>query len=319
MARSTESSAADGSFKGLNWADTRDNFQAGVLVLSGLGDVDTYAGAAEVSDRVVGQMYSLTGADTVRMPINEPTVSSLWSTYTGAVDAALARGRVILCYWAAKRGKPADPAAFKRMWATVVARYGGSEAVFFEPINEPYGFRRGALNNFYADWLAAFPGVPRDRVILDGSGYAQKPATVGADRRLDGCLLGYHEYSFFDSFRTEDAWRSHIRRDVGDYHDRTVCTEFGAVMNTGLLDAKTRHEHLLDYGSASGDAFVRYLRAATDQFREWGMGSVYWPGLRDGDVYALCNRLGSGSEIALSVGNASGLARIRHGWGAGED
>ena len=56
-----------------------------------------------MADRVVGQLYSITGANTVRMPINEPTVSSYWGTYTGAIDTALTKGNVILAYWAVQR------------------------------------------------------------------------------------------------------------------------------------------------------------------------------------------------------------------------
>ncbi len=305
------------SFRGLNWADTRDNFQAGVLYLSGLGPSDTYARASTVADRIVGQMYSLTGANTLRMPINEPTVSGYWTTYTGAIDAALTKGKVILCYWAAKDGKPADQAAFKKMWTTVVEKYRANANAYFEPVNEPYGFSPGDLNDFYDDWLATFSSVPRDRVILDGSKYAQMPATVGADKRLKGCLLGYHEYDFFDSFASEAEWQAHMRSDVGDYHRRTLCTEYGNVMNVGLLSGKTQHDRLLDYGVPSSDKPVVYLRAVTGQLRAWGMGSVYWPGVRDDDIYRLCTKSGSGSGISLAINNASGLALIQYGWGSG--
>jgi len=261
-------------------------------------------------------MYSLTGGNTVRMPINEATVSSYWSTYAGAIDMALTRGRVILCYWAAKGGRPADLTAFMNMWTAVAGNYGGKSRVYFEPINEPYGYSPGDLNDFYSDWIAAFPSVPRDRVILDGSGYAQVPATVGGDGRLKDCLLGYHEYAFFDSFASESAWQGHIQSDVGVYHDRTICTEFGAVMNTGTLGER-RFECVLDYNVPSSDKFILYVRAITSQFRAWGMGSVYWPGVRDNDIYALCTRSGSGSGVSLSINNASGLVLIQHGWGSG--
>src|ERR1041384_3443364 len=96
--------ASTAEFKGVNWADPRDNFVNGVLYVSGLGSSDTYSSAATVADRVVGQMYSITGANTVRMPINEPTVAGYWGTYTGAIDTALGKGRVILAYWAVSGG-----------------------------------------------------------------------------------------------------------------------------------------------------------------------------------------------------------------------
>src|SRR5262245_46630635 len=61
-------SAATSGFKGVNWADSRDNFVNGVLYISGLSSSDTYASASTVADRVVGQLFTLTGANTVRMP-----------------------------------------------------------------------------------------------------------------------------------------------------------------------------------------------------------------------------------------------------------
>jgi hypothetical protein len=97
---------------GVNWADQRDNFVNGVLYVSGLSSADTYASAAVVADRVVGQLYSITGANTVRMPINEPTVATYWNIYTGAIDQALTKGKVILAYWAYGSGRPASVAAY---------------------------------------------------------------------------------------------------------------------------------------------------------------------------------------------------------------
>ena len=102
--------AGTSQFRGVNWADQRDNFVDGVLYVSGLGSADTYASAATVGDRVVGQLYSITGANTVRMPINEPTVAGYWGTYTGAIDQALTKGKVILAYWAVSGGRPRDVA-----------------------------------------------------------------------------------------------------------------------------------------------------------------------------------------------------------------
>jgi hypothetical protein len=91
--------AGTAQIHGVNWADQRDNFVNGVLYVSGLGSADTYASASVVADRVVGQLYSITGANSVRMPINEPTVATYWNTYTGAIDQALTKGKVILAYW----------------------------------------------------------------------------------------------------------------------------------------------------------------------------------------------------------------------------
>jgi hypothetical protein len=48
------------------------------------------------------------------------------------------------------------------------------------------------------------------------------------------------------------------------------------------------------------------------------MGSVYWPGLRDGDWYSMTVRSGTGAGIELSLVNPSGLARLQYAWGIGD-
>src|SRR4051812_23039692 len=167
-AGSNPAHASTGQFRGVNWADTRDNFVNGVLYVSGLGSSDTYSSAATVANQVVGQMYSITGANTVRMPINEPTVANYWGTYTGAIDAALGKGKVILAYWAYTGGKPTSTTAFNQMWDKVIAKYGSNPNAYFEVINEPSGYSNSALDNMYNDWLNRYGSVPRGRVILDG-------------------------------------------------------------------------------------------------------------------------------------------------------
>ncbi len=67
---------------------------------------------------------------------------------------------------------------------------------------------------------------------------------------------------------------------------------------------------------------VAYLRGVTDEFNALGVGSVYWPGLRNGDSYSLttlsgATQNGPASSIRLSLNNQSGLDRIRAGWRLG--
>ncbi|MGW3964008.1 RICIN domain-containing protein [Amycolatopsis sp. NPDC005003] len=310
-----QAEASTAGLKGVNWADTRDNFVNGVLYVSGLTASDTYSSAATVANQVVGQLYSITGADTVRLPINEPTVSGYWATYTGAIDAALTKGKVILAYWAHTGGKPQDTGRFQQMWDTVVAKYGSNPNAYFEVINEPYAYGAGDLNNFYNAWLARYPGVPRGRVILDGTGYAQNVPAVGSDRRLDGTLLAAHDYSFFAGYESETEWADHIGGYIGAYADRTVVTEWGGPMSPGSKNGV--HYDTLDYSIPSGSFFADYIRGVSAKLRSLGVGSVYWPGLRDADWYSMTTKAGTGAGIKLSLSNPSGLARLRYAWGEG--
>lgn len=313
--------AATNQFKGVNWADSRDNFVNGVLYVSGLGASDTYASAASVADRVVGQFVSKLGANTVRMPINEPTVSGYWGTYTGAIDSALSKGKVILAYWAYSNGKPANMTDFWNMWTTVVNKYGNNANAYFEIINEPYGYSNTDLNNMYNDWLTKFPSVPKGRVILDGAGYAQNVSVPGGDARLNGTLLAVHDYSFFvgTPYMNEAQWANHLQGYVGSYASRTIMTEWGSMMQAGYSSRYNTTYPLQDYNTPGGSLWVAYVRGISNQLRAWGMGSVYWPGLRDGDGYSMTTKSGSGSGINLTVNNATGLARLQYAWGMGAD
>ena len=304
-------------FKGVNWADERDNFVDGVLYPSGLSSTDTYSTAATVADQVVGQLYSITGANTVRMPINESTVADNWSAYTGAIDAALTKGNVILAYWAYSGGEPASVSAFDSMWDTVIAKYGSNSNAYFEVINEPYGYSTSDLDTFYSNWLARYPDVSRDHVILDGAGYATNVAAVGSDSSLDGTLIGVHYYTFFVSspYNSETEWANGIASLIGSYADRTIATEWGAPMSPG---SKNGVEYdTIDYSIPSGSFFADYVRGVSSELRTLGVGSVYWPGLRDGDWYSMTSKTGTGSSIALSLVNASGLTRLQYAWGTG--
>ncbi|MEV6237585.1 RICIN domain-containing protein [Lentzea sp. NPDC051838] len=299
-------------FRGVNWADPRDNFVNGVLYPSGLSASDTYSSAAAVADRVVGGMFSLTGANTVRIPINEPTVATYWSTYTGAIDTALAKGDVIFAYWAHTGGRPQSTAAFNQMWDKVIGAYGGHPNAYFEVINEPHGYSTTDLNNMYSGWLGRYPGVPRGRVVLDGAGLAQNVPAVGNDSRLNGTLLAVHDYSFFAGFESETEWADHIASYIGGFAARTIATEWGGPMGPGSKNGVSFDA--IDYSIPSGSYMADYVRGVSSKLRALGMGSVYWPGLRDGDWYSMTTRSGT----ALTLTNPSGLQRLRYAWGIGD-
>ena len=312
---SPNASAATSQFKGVNWADQRDNFQSGVLYIAGLSASDTYSSASAVGEAVMSQFTSKLGANAVRMPINEATVSSYWSTYTGAIDAVLSKGMVVLCYWdSAKSNKPSDMNAFWNMWKTVVTKYGGNDNAYFEIFNEPNMYSKADLVSLYSSWLTQFPTVPKNRVILDGTGNAQNVSDIGSATALDGCLLGVHDYSFFgsDTWTSESQWVSQFKGEVGSYSDRTVCTEWGGPMSPGSKNGVSYGS--LDYSTTPTNYFEAYIRGMSSQLRSWNMGSFYWAGLKDGDWYSMTTKSGSGASITLSIPNQSGLDELKNSW-----
>ncbi|HEY9260509.1 RICIN domain-containing protein [Chitinophaga sp.] len=291
-------------FKGVNWADPADNFKDDFVVPSGLNSADSYATTQTKAVNIVNA-FKQRGANTIRMPINPPSVlQAWWGSYTAAIDTAANSGmKVILCYWegsSSRDGIVDNTTQFWSMWQVVVNKYINNSNVYFEVFNEPHGYSLSNLNNLYADWLTNYPSVPKNRILLDGAGYATDVNGVGADSRLNTCLLSYHNYTWFDNSKTTTAdWESAIS-DIG-YPDRTVVTEFGIPMTSGK-----------DYLGAPGtDREIAYFQGITNRVLSRGIGCVYWPGLRDGDGYSLLTLSGT----TITTNNASGLSRLQYAWG----
>jgi hypothetical protein len=225
---------------GVNWADPRDNYAENNLIISGLLDSDDYTTVQAKSDAILSGFINNLGANTVRMPINPATVSDAWwSSYTGAIDKALSKNmNVIIACWegtAAKDGKIDDTTKFWAMWKTVVDKYGSSANVYFEPMNEPFGYSQTDWGNICANWLSTFPTVPHGRILIGGTGYDDNVTGMGADSRFSDCLLSQHIYGFWNTSQTSElGWRNDIANRVGSYASRTVITEFGTDMTTGL-------------------------------------------------------------------------------------
>jgi hypothetical protein len=292
-------------FRGVNWADPRDNYADDEVVPSGLSTEDDYATTYAKATDILSEFRLETRANTVRLPINPSSVGTeWWDSYQGAVDSATDHGfKVILSYWeadSAKDGLADDPAAFDAMWDTVVAEYRRNPKVYFEPMNEPFGYTLDEWVDLTAGWLDDHDDVPRGRVIVSGTGYNDDVTGVGAARELKGTLLSLHFYGFWADHTTEDEWKANLLPRLGGYGWRTVVSEAGSPMTTGL-----------NYGNHEGDVYTSYLGALTEVARDQGIGIVYWPGLRTGDAYTLTEVVGDGD---LEVTNASGLAQIQWGW-----
>ncbi len=124
--------AAVTSFAGVNWADARDNYNSGWVIPTGLTASDSYATVQTKANKILAGFQNNLGANTVRLPINPPSVAqSWWGSYTAAIDTASNRGmRVILGYWTASssQGTVSNLSDFWTMWQTVINKYGGTEA-----------------------------------------------------------------------------------------------------------------------------------------------------------------------------------------------
>jgi hypothetical protein len=306
FAVSQPASAATNSFRGVNWADARDNYVDGWVIPTGLTASDSYATVYTKADSIIAGFQNQIGANTVRLPINPQSVNSAWwASYRAAFDSALAHGmKVIVSYWEAnKDGYVDDLTAWNTMWDTVTANFGGNGNVYFEPMNEPFGYSLAGWVSLCSTWLSRHSTIPRGRVLISGTGYNDNVTGVGAASALSGTLLSLHFYGFWASDTTRAAWTTNLTNRLGSYSARTIIDEAGAPMTTGLTYTGASNQ--------DGNVFTAYFAATTDLTRARQMGVVYWPGLRSGDTYSLTRQTGTG----LAINNASGVAQLRWGWG----
>lgn len=302
------------SLRGVNWACDGDNFSDGILVLSGLTSSDNYSAVTSKANAILSGIQAATGANTIRIPVNYPTVTTnWWNAYSGVIDAATGKGmNVILGCWdseSSKDGQVDDGNQFWAMWQIIVNKYSKNPHVFFEIFNEPYGYTLADWTAVCANWLNKYPAASQTHVLIDGTSYAQDITGVGADSRFKNCLLSIHDYAFFSngSLTTAWQWETRLQGNAGSYGNRAVLTEFGDTMNTGINYT----------GAIGGSADIASIQGLTNEVRNLGMGAVYWPGIRNGDGYAMLQLGGSDANPTVTATNISGLSRLQYAWGIG--
>ena len=296
-------------FKGVNWADPRDNYASDAVVPTGLSSSDSYDQVLAASRRILGGFEHNLSANTVRLPINPASVGTAWwNSYRATIDAAAARGdKVILSYWesdTSKDGLIDDVPAWKAMWDTVVGEFQHTPNVYFEPMNEPHGYTLGQWIGVTSQWLTDHQLVPRNRVVISGAGYNDNVVGVGDAPQLKGTLLSLHFYGYWADHTTEADWTADLTARIGAYAGRTIIDEAGSPMTIGL-----------NYGAHNGNVYTSYLAAVTDFARQHRMGIVYWPGLRAGDSYSIESLQPDGT---LTDNSVSGVAQLKWGYGYGD-
>ncbi|MBK8658523.1 MAG: hypothetical protein IPN22_06535 [Bacteroidetes bacterium] len=124
--------------------------------------------------------------------------------------------------------------------------------MYFEVMNEPYGYSADQWKTICKQWLQHYPDVPRARILIGGSGYCQFVNAVASDSAFNGCFFSQHAYAFwFPSVNTVENWKGLADFVVNPYQSRTILTEFGVAMTTGI-----------DYSQpANGDGRIAFLRA----------------------------------------------------------
>jgi len=297
------------SFHCMNWADNRDNFNTGHLLLSGMtSDTDTYAGVTTTANIVLGAFVDLLKANSYRMPINEPTVlDAWWNSYMAAIDVGIAKGmKVIIGFWAQDKsiGKPVDNTRWYAMWKVVIDAYVSNPLVYYDIHNEPHGFTPAQWITQVNGWLAQFPNVPRQQIIVAGSGWDDNVGNVASS--WPDLMMEIHNYAN-NGPTTQAGWNSNLLNRLGNAVSRTIVGEWAGTVNEDFTTG------------IDGNADKSFIVGTADTIFNNKMGSCWWAGAfapsggTSGTTFLV--QKGTGASMTYTVQGAAALTYIQHSWG----
>ena len=266
---------------GCNWADSRDNYVNGIIVLSGTQTWHTEAVHKAKAKQLAGYAKNR-GMNSIRVPCNPDTIanSGQWGKFQERVSGMTGEDvNVLICHWdgagSNKDGELDDRDDWDTMWQTIDTKYKWWNKVYFSPFNEPFGLGKNTLANLQGDFLDDTV-KPKGKVLINGTGYDDNVKEIAEFSRFNGCGFSQHIYPWYANHSTNAKWREEVKNRVGSsYYSRTVVTEFG----NQTISSR-------DYQSGStGDGSVEFVRGVTQACKGTNMGCMWWPGWRDGDSF----------------------------------
>jgi hypothetical protein len=297
------------SFHCVNWADNRDNFVDGHLLLSGItSDTDTYEGVTAKANIVLGAFTDLLKANSYRIPINEPTaLDPWWNSYKAAIDAGVAKGmKVIIGFWPKNTGigKPVDNTRWYAMWKVVIDAYVSNPLVYYDIHNEPHGFTAALWIAQVNGWLAQFPNVPRQQIIVAGSGWDDNVGNVASN--WPDLMMEIHVYAN-NGPTTTAGFKSNLLNRLGNAAGRTIVGEWAAQLAGDFTTG------------VEGNAEKSFVVGTGNTIFDNKMGSCWWAGAYDRgggtSGTTLLVQSGTGNNMTFTVQGQSALTFIQHSWG----
>ena len=193
-----------------------------------------------------------------------------------------------------------DVAAATTAWQNIDAVFDGYPNVHYEILNEPFGYSKSDPAAYVSQMtqIITAAGLPPDKCIIDGMGYADDIQLVASAGWTGD--LGYHFYPNWSSDHQQSTYSNLVQGAIGDLGPRTWITEFGASLSYPDDCYQTFED-----GSQPSSADVNALRGLDDAvgaLRQNGHRiheAVQWHGWDNGDSYDFWN--GSNAQGACKV------------------
>ncbi|HZQ48572.1 MAG TPA: RICIN domain-containing protein, partial [Verrucomicrobiae bacterium] len=289
------------TFHGFNWSD----YNKFPDLLAGITITDTYSSVESKTSMVLSRFANV-GANCIRISFMPQTVlGTWWPTFRGTIDEATSMGMKVIFVASNNNGKAFDLTTFWQTWDMVVTSYNGNSNVYFEILNEPYGYSTGAWMGIVTNWLNRYPTVAHGGVFVGGSGYDADVPAVASSPAVNDCLFSVHDYGFWNSYTNDAAYYNHLSCEIGSYAGSTVLTEYGYIMSPNINYA-AGDQHNTGIESVIG--FCNYCYSNH-------LGSLYYTGLAETTGYTMFSLETNQDPNSMALQCPSGMNLVQYGWG----
>jgi hypothetical protein len=269
-----------------------------IVYPDGITASTTPAQATNVADSVAAD-YREIDINFVRIDVDPATITNNWPVVQAYVNELVADGLFVdICgSYNTTNNVLVDLTPWKVMWQQIDGVYKNNNSVYYEPLNEPYGYNLSGLTNVYSTFLNSY-GIAKGHsfIILQSGGSGATVPAIGAV--FTDCTLAFHDY-WGSGITTESGWSNDVVSHAGVCANRCIVTEYGAPTVTNTMN----------YQVSSSDSFITYLRGLTAAFRALPMGSIWFPAHQNN---ANLKRMFTG--IGGDIFNRSALNRMQYGW-----
>jgi hypothetical protein len=168
------------------------------------------------------------------------------------------------------------------MWKVVIDAYVSNPLVFYDIHNEPHGFTPAQWVVQVNGWLAQFPNVPRQQIIVAGSGWDDNVGNVASN--WPDLMMEIHNYAY-NGPTTTAGWKSNLLNRLGNAVSRTIVGEWAGQVAE-------------DYTTGiESNADKSFIVGTANTILENKMGGCWWAG-----AFAMSGGT-SGHDLAGSAGD----------------
>ncbi len=239
------------------------------------------------------------GFDSIRLPVNVATINDEAGFARVIKIVATMNNRAIICMFDTNEkgeidhgnGRPNNLTKMAEAWSRIHSAFNDKPEIRYELFNEPFGYPKtpeGAREyHHHMMHLITLAGLPKERCILNGMGYADELKMV-AEAGWKG-PLAWHFYNTWvpEKWRTTENYSRYMQRILKSVPNEIYITEFGANLGLGDVyentpqtdDSKLSHAHLLH---GIEDALLNLKKEG----REIN-GTYYWHGWDNDDSHSI--------------------------------